>query len=213
MKIKEVILDFFVALVLLLFFLLSSIQIASFKPVVFFLQDTVGVYEEVSLTREVIKKVTGETLDYVKGADVELPYTLREKFHLTEVRALFLNARKYWLVSVVLVFTIILLTHVEVLQWEERMKVITRGLTIFFLILDLCVLFSFFRFFEVLHKILFSPGTWEFTKDSLLTTLFPYQFWVSQTVFVLSFSAFLSAISSFFLRLLLSPKRIDLEAV
>lgn len=205
-KVKEAGLDFFVAFILLLFFLLSSLQIASLKPVVSFFQDVSGVYEGASLKREVIKEVTGETLDYVKGANLNLPYTSKELFHLTEVRSLFLNIRKVWLVSVVLTFTIFLLTHFEVLQWQERVKVITKSLTIIFLVFDLCVLFSFPRFFTIFHQISFSPGTWEFAKDDLLTTWFPYQFWVSQTALVLSFCTFLSAISSFVLRLsLFSP--------
>lgn len=205
MKVKEVSLELFVAFILLLFFLLSSLQIASFKPVIFFFQDKSGVYEGASLKKEVIREVTEETLDYVKGANLNLPYTQREKFHLTEVRSLFLNIRKIWLVSVILTFVIFLLTHLEVLQWQDRMKVITKGLTAVFLIFDLCILFSFPQFFTFFHKSLFSPGTWEFSQSALLITLFPYQFWVSQTVFVLSFSAFLSATSFLVLRLFLPP--------
>jgi len=203
-KVKQFSLDLIAAFILLSFFLLSSIQIASLKPVVFFFQDISGVYEgaDFGFKKEVIQEATEETLDYVKGANLNLPYTQREKFHLAEVRSLFLNIRKVWLVSVILTFGILLLIHLKVLQWQERIKVITKSLTIFCLVLDLGLLFLFPHFFTVFHQILFSPGTWEFAKEDLLTALFPYQFWVMQTIFVLSFSAFLSAISFFVLRLL-----------
>lgn len=209
LKVKEAGIDFFVASVLLLFFFLTSIQVASLKPVVFFLQDIGGVYEGASLRKEVMEEVTRGTLSHIKGAEPDLPYTMRERSHLVEVRSLFLDVRKFWLISVGLAFMIFLLTHLEVLQWQERVRVITKGLTIVFLMLDLGLLFFFSRFFTIFHKTLFSPGTWEFSETDLLTILFPYQFWVGQTVFVLSFSAFLSAISSFILRWSLSSGRVD----
>lgn len=206
LKIKELGIDFLVSLVLFSFFLLSSVQVASLKPVVLFLQEISGVYEGVGLEREVVERLTGETLDYVRGSEGELPYTTRENFHLSEGRSLFLRARRIWLVLTLSIFLIVVLISLEALKWRDRLKIISRDLAVFFLILDLGVLFLFRRFFALFHRILFSPGTWEFGQGDLLIRLFSYQFWICQAALVLSLAAFLSAFFSSFLRLFFSPR-------
>lgn len=206
LKIKELGIDLLVSLILFSFFLLSSVQVASLKPVVLFLQEISGVSEVVSPEKGAAEGLTGKTLDYVKGAKTELPYTARENFHLSEARSLFLKARRAWIVMAVSFFSIIVLISLEALKWQDRLRVISWGLAVFFLILDLGILFLFRHFFRLFHRILFSPGTWEFSQDDLLITLFPYQFWISQTALVLSLATFLSAFFSSLLKLAFSPE-------
>lgn len=206
LKIKELGIDLLVGLILFSFFLLSSVQVAGLKPVVLFLQEISGVYEGISLERETVESLTGKTLDYIQGAETELAYTTREIFHLSEARSLFLKARRVWIVLTVSFFLIIALIGLEALKWRDRLRVISRGLAVFFLIFDLGVLLFFRYSFSLFHRLLFSPGTWEFGRGDLLITLFPYQFWICQAALVLSLATFLSAFFSSLLRLVFSPR-------
>lgn len=206
-KIKEAGIDFLVALIFLFFFPLSSLQVASQRPVVFFFQEISGVYERMGIGQETARDLTVQALDFIGGKEIKLAYTTRENFHLEEVRSLFLKAKRAWLVTAGMALAVVFLIRWRVLEWKKRLGVITKGVAVFFLVVDLVVLFFFASFFQRFHEAFFTPGTWQFGQKDLLTTLFPYQFWVVEAAFVLSFSAFLSTLFSFVLGTFLFWKR------
>jgi len=183
-------------LIFLLFFLSTSIQIASSLPLVYFFQDLSGVYSQ-SSDRLLKQKITKTTLSYVKGENFPLPFTPKENFHLKEVRQVFSKGKKIWLFSCSVALPLLIYFSFFA---QEKIRPLGRFLTILFLFFDLCLLFAFPYFFRLFHQILFSPGSWQFGKDSLLLQLFPYQFWVIQSFFVFSLAAFLSSLTFFFLR-------------
>lgn len=204
-KVKEVGIDLLLAFIFLSFFLFSSFQLASQKPVVFFIQEISGVYQGTEAEKAATRDLTIKTLDFIEGEaeEVDLLYTQREKFHLEETRKLFLKARRVWLILTSLVVLTLLFIRWTVLGWSERVRVITKGVAVFFFAVDLLVLFLFSSFFDRFHRFFFTPGTWQFGEKALLINLFPYRFWVVEAAFVLSLSAFLSTAVSFLLTALL----------
>lgn len=193
----------FLILILFSFFLTTAVQIAKVFPLVSLFQSLGGVYS--SFPPEEGKKITRNTLLYLQGRESSLPYTPEEIAHLQAVRRLFVWERAVWRLSFFFLLLFFLLARLGWLSLEQ-IKIVTRLLGLFFLFLDILLLFFFPQFFRLFHEILFPPGSWQFSPDKILVQLFPYQFWLIQSFFVFSFSALLSSFTFFFLRTSLPRK-------
>jgi integral membrane protein (TIGR01906 family) len=154
------------------------------------LQTTSQAPEAIAYNTEVMNFVLG------KSPSLNVPFTLSERAHLSDVRNL-MNLGKIVLCILfgLLVVTSYLLVRSShsisqnhLATMREIMRILFWGscLTLVILLLgSLAAFFSFDSVFINFHEIFFTSGTWTFPTSSLLITLYPYEYFQDSLVYIL----------------------------
>ena len=131
-----------------------------------------------------------QTLDFLKGGELSLDYTLSEISHLEDVRRVMTYAEYAFYLS--LLICTVIITYYRHDSFRLKKMFFLGGISILiFVILVLFVIFTNFNFiFSLFHQLFFPQGNWIFSEESLLIQTFPLDFFVkaSQMIFAGSFT-------------------------
>lgn len=101
-------------------------------------------------------------------------------------------------IIVVLLLTIAGMAHVGVRAGKRTMAGVLKAAACIVFALFVCMLvwgtIDFYGFFNTLHGLLFTGGTWTFNINSLLITMYPTAFWIGMGVCWLVVTCGLSAV-------------------
>jgi len=175
-------------MILLIFCLVFSIYLASFKFLVF--SDNFYKYE-FSKGQENNLLTTKQIISFFEG-NSELPdvFAKDEKYHLQDVKVL--TQKGNILLRLFILFNIVLLSFL--LFNSDKIKKDLSRISIFSGISGLLailpfILFDFSSLFMRFHLIFFPQGNWQFPADSVLIQLFSESFFYDAFIFVLVSSA------------------------
>lgn len=171
----------------------AAVMTVSTGPILSILQRGAGSHQEDPLlTKEVVAYVTGWALP-VSRERMETLLTDTERGHLKDVQTVYRVVRYIFLFSIS--GALVCLLYPRARRALRRWSVNVRRL-VTWTIIGMCVLLgvafiAFKKLFIIVHRLLFSAGTWEFPEMSRLLAIVPERFWflwgVSMVILTISF--------------------------
>ena len=135
---------------------------------------------------EIYKEQQENLLNYFQGAELEGPYSEKERLHMKDVRNLIWSS---WILILILIITIV--------YTKNPKKELYKGgiYTIILTILLSLTLLSFSTSFTIFHKLLFTNNLWLLPANSLLIQMFPERFFIQSTKQILLYTFILSLLA------------------
>lgn len=171
---------FLFAVSLLVILLISSFEVAMYADFGFYQEEyeKYGVLADLDMTMEDVMHVTREMMAYLRGNRENLSVTTtvegreqdffngQDRFHMGEVRGLFLGGLKLRLGAIVVAvasLAALFLLKVDVLRILSRAYQVTVGvLAVFLAVLGIAVARNFNAVFTLFHEIFFDNDLWMF---------------------------------------------------
>ena len=119
-------------------------------------------------------------------------YSIEERRHLLDVKRLINDFKQGLLIALSIFLVFVLLLVVKKLASKDDIIRINTISIIVALGFGLLGMVFFNHFFNQLHALFFHSGSWIFSKESLLITLFPYRYFQEFFVIVLLIAGSLS---------------------
>lgn len=164
---------------------------------------TVGSHDEAALTSvlEAINQEAGTPLAGGSKTAMGLyeDYTLDENSisHLNDVYLVVEQAKPWLIGACVLAVALVLALLLSGKRRSAGEALLLGGTTVLvaFLVLGIMAAVNFDGFFAVFHSLFFADGTWTFSYESLLITMYPTAFWMGMGAVWLAVTVLLSILA------------------
>ncbi|CAH2212704.1 TIGR01906 family membrane protein [Tepidibacter aestuarii] len=175
----------------LIFFLilLISIEFYSLNSFFYFIQyDKNNVYQNITYSKEDVKNVTYNLIDYLKY-DVDLDYkdifSDKEKSHMKDVKYIFQKGFLIKRLSIIVICIIIYMGRKDMNNMLKSFNKSILSTCVVFTLLCSIISLNYYKYFTVFHKIFFNNDNWLLSpKESIIINLLPLEFFKSISIYI-----------------------------
>ncbi len=198
------------------FILLISIEFYSLNSFFYFNQyDKNDVYQNVTYSKEDVKYITYNLIDYLKY-DVVLDYkdvfSEKEKRHMKDVKYIFQKGLWIKKVSIIVIGTIIYINRKDMNNMLKYFNKTILTTCVVFTLLCSIISLNYYNYFTVFHKMFFNNDDWLLSpKESIIINLLPLEFFESISIYIFMTTMIVSCIVISINFFLIKRKKLELE--